>query len=87
MDEKVGLVFNMTDCLSEDDDEDPHPVYLPDFFVYPCARGAEQIKYCSTPGNVPFSDVNFPIFLVPARATGGIHPVFQDRCSCGLIGQ
>ena len=86
MDEIVGLVFNMTDCLSEDDDEDLHPVNLHDFFVYSCTGGIVRKKYHSRTGNILFPDGNCP----PQRITPGIihemPPVVQDRCSCGLIG-
>jgi hypothetical protein len=82
----VGLVFHMTDCLSADDDEEPHPVYLPDFIVYLCTRGAERKRFYSNPGKSDFFPWDYPLPRTTPRDSGTRNPVFPNRSSYGLIG-
>ncbi len=86
----AGLVFNMTDCPSEDDDEEHHPVYLPEgiveVIVLSCTHGAEDMIPGFTRGDWHFSTASNK---VPRQCTGDIKkmsPVFQNPCDYGLIG-
>ena len=82
----AGLVFNMTDCPSEDDDEEHHPVYLPKVIVHTFTRGAENKfpGFSRKPGHFLTGRKR-----VPRKGTGNImaiSPVFQNLCDSGLTG-
>jgi hypothetical protein len=83
----VGLVFPMIDCLSDDEDEEPHPVSLPDFVVYCCTWGAERKRYGSITEKVHFRTGNYPLPWSTPGDTREIKPVFPDSSSNGLIGR
>ncbi|MEI7856685.1 MAG: hypothetical protein WCH85_04180 [Methanomicrobiales archaeon] len=82
----VGLVFIMTDCLSEDDDEEHHPVYLLNRIAAPFTLGAGGNISRSNPesGHVP--DTPHPVPRAGPEDITVICPVFLDRCSYGLMG-
>jgi hypothetical protein len=76
----------MTDCLAEDDDEEPHPVSLTIFIADPVTQGTERRIYCYGTGGHLYSsgrDTFPPTVPGNVRVTG---PDVQDRCSFGLIG-
>jgi len=77
----------MIDCLSEEDDEEPHPMVLPGFVVYLCTQGAERKRFCSNPGNSDFIPWDYPLRRTTPRGTGAGKTVFSNHSSCGLIGQ
>jgi hypothetical protein len=77
----------MTDCLSDDDDEEHHPVSLTGFIVYACAPGAERKKHRFNPANDPWSTRCKPLPQILPFGTIGIDPVFQKLCVHGLMGQ
>jgi len=76
----------MTDCLSEDDDEEHHPVFLFSLIIYPGTPGAERKICCSIPAYAHLSACNNPLPQIVPGETGAINPVFQNRCSYGLMG-
>jgi hypothetical protein len=77
----------MTDCLSDDDDEEHHPVSLTGFIVCVCAPGAERKKHRFNPVNAPLSTGCKPLLQKIPFDTIGINPVFQNRRAHGLMGQ
>jgi hypothetical protein len=81
----VGLVFNMTDCLSEDD-EKHHPVLLLQATAYPCTPAAWQKMYDSPPGHAYFRTGTY---LLPGTFHSNrtvLHPVFPHHHPYGMTG-
>ena len=80
----AGFVFNMTDCLSEDDDKEPHRGYLFKC-ITPLQIWGAGVIVCNSCEKLTGLDGFSPVreFL----ATGNdVNPVFFKRTSCGLIG-
>ena len=76
----------MTDCLAEDDDEEPHPVSLTCFIVYSATQDTERRIYCSESGGLPCS---YPGDPFPPTVTGNVEKtglVVQNRSPFGLMG-
>jgi len=76
----------MTDCLSEDDDEEHHPVHLLNRIAVPWTCGANEKRSRSNPEYAHLRDVRNPLSQSDQDDSTAISPVFQDRCSYGLMG-
>ncbi|MDO9326849.1 MAG: hypothetical protein Q7T80_18020 [Methanoregula sp.] len=75
----------MTDCLSEDDDEEHHPVHLLHSIAAPVThRAGETISRTNPEAHLAY--VHHPVARDVPDGTTAISPVFQDRCSSGLMG-
>jgi hypothetical protein len=82
----IGLVFNMTDCLSEDDDEEHHPVFFTDFTACPGTRCTGRILLRSITEYLHFPTGSHPLPPVIPGNPEILSPVFKNRGSYGLIG-
>jgi len=76
----------MTDCLSEDDDEEHHPVSLTNFVEYPVTQGTERRIYCSDLAGILLCSGHDPF---PPTMPGNVRvtsPIVQGHFAFGLMG-
>jgi hypothetical protein len=81
----IGLVFSMTDSLSEDDDEKHHPVSLLNSSIDSCTPVTEREKVISSPGYGYLPARSDPLQRANPGTLKTKSSIFQNRCSYGLI--